>query len=444
MAKVLHLFYFLIFFIGFMSYPQTSDGFQFHRLNKRSYKINFKAFNNLIIIKVKVNGQYMNFLLDTGVDKTVLFGLKDVDDEIKNKSEKIIIKGVSGKQKTFAYKIENNVLEIGKLKDTSHDIYAIFDQNFNISNKIGYHIQGIMGFDFFKNLIVKINYSHKNLIIYNPKHFNKKLRSFQALDLRLYLRKPYIRSSIKKDEFWQDYVFLLDTGSGDAVWVMPEEDEEFPSSYFYDILGYGFADIITGIRSKAKALKVGKHILQKPKIAYPDTTSYKGVNFTKKSGVLGAEIMRRFDWVLDYSNAKAYIKPNKNYYEDFNYDMSGLLFKYDGFQSITRYEIVFPQTDQKNKYNELTDFKKAERQLILERRPILKIAAVRYNSSAYQAGFVENDNILKIDGRDSYKLKLDEISSILSSEEGRKINFVIDRNGHVYNKSLILKSRFSE
>ena len=444
MTKVLQLFYFLIFFNCFVGFSQSSDGFQFHRSNKRSYKINFKAYNNLIIIKVKLNGQYMNFLLDTGVDKTVLFGLKDIDGKIKNKSEKILIRGVSGKQKTFAYYIKNNVLEIGKLKDDSHNIYAIFDQNFNISNKIGYQIQGIIGFEFFRNLIVKISYSNKFLKIYNPEFFSKKLRSYQALDLRLYLRKPYIKSSVKKNEYWQDYVFLLDTGSGDAVWVMPEEDKEFPNSYFYDILGYGLADIITGIRSKAKALQVGKHIMQKPKIAYPDTTLYKGVSFTKKSGVLGAEIMRRFDWVLDYSNAKAYIKPNNNYYDDFNYDMSGLLFKYDGYLNITRYEIVFPQTDQKNNYNNETDFKKAKQQLILEQRPILKVAAVRYNSSAYQAGFLENDIILKIDGRDSYKFNLDEISGILSSKEGRKINFVIERNGYVYKKSLVLKSRFSE
>lgn len=444
MVKLFYLVASLILCVSHSGFAQSSDGFEFHRPNKRSYKIKFKSYNNLIIIEVKLNGQLMNFLLDTGVDKTVLFGLKDVNDDIKNRSEKILIKGVSGKQKTFAYKIINNVLEIGKLKDHSHDVYAIFDKNFNISNKIGYQIQGIIGHDFFKDLVVKINYTHEYLKIYNPKYFNKRLRAYQALDLRLHLEKPYIQTPIKQNDKWEDYVFLLDTGSGDAIWIIQDKDVAIPDDYFYDILGYGIADIIKGRRSKAKALKLGDNIMQKPKIAFPDTASYKGVNFTKQSGVLGAEIMRRFNWVFDYKSAKVYIKPNDDFYDDFNYDMSGLIFKYLGFQSITRYEIVFPQTNQKNNYNSRTDFKKAEQQVVLEYRPILKVGAVRYNSSAYEAGFIENDEILEIDGQESYKLNIEEITALLSSREGREINFTIRRNGIVYKKSLILKSRFHE
>lgn len=444
MLKLLHFFCFILFCFQSMVYGQSASGFQFHKKHKKSYKIKYKAYNNLIILEVKLNGQPMNFLLDTGVDKTVLFGLKDMGGEIKKKSEKIVIKGVSGKKQTFAYKIENNVLEIGKLKDNAHNIYAIFDENFNISNKIGYQIQGIIGSDFFKNLVVKINYNYNYIKIYNPKYFNKKLKSYQVLDLRLYLKKPYIQSPIKQNNEWKNYVFLLDTGSGDSIWIIEDKDTDILNYYFNDILGYGFADIIEGRRSKAKAFKLGNEVLKNPKIAFPDTTSYKGVNFTKQSGVIGAEIMRRFNWVFDYKNAKAYIKPNANFYDDFNYDMSGLIFKYDGYQNIVRYEIVFPQGNQKASSNYNTDYKKAQRQVILEKRPILVVGGVRHDSPAYRAGFIENDKILKIDGKESYKLDLEEISDILSSEDGRKINFIIERNGIVYNKSLILESKFSD
>ena len=444
MNKFLLIISILFFCINTSSFAQNEEGFEFHRPNKKRYKIKFTNYNNLIIIKIKLNGQPLNFLLDTGVDKTVLFGLKDDQNQIKNQSEKIMIKGVSGQKQTYAYKVENNTLEIGKLKDSAHDVYAIFDQSFNISDKIGYQIQGIIGYDFFKNLVVKINYMRNHLKIYNPNTFNKSLNSYEVKNLRLFKQKPYIKTQLKQDDKWQDYVFLLDSGSGDAIWIKSKNETQIPDDNFDDILGYGFADIIRGKRAKADAFKLGKYIMEKPKIAYPDTLAYEGVNFTEDSGVIGSEIMRRYHWYFDYTDSKVYFKKNNNFSDDFNYDMSGLILKYDGYQSIAHYQNVFPQAKAKN--DNSAGYNKVEMQskLVVEFRPILKVGAVRYNSPAYEAGFIEGDEIVKISGRKSYRYDFEEINKILSSEEGRQINFIIQRGGKKYKKSLLLKSRLSE
>ncbi|RRO21845.1 aspartyl protease family protein [Flavobacteriaceae bacterium 14752] len=443
MLKLIKLVSLFFFICGYQSKAQDV-GFEFHRENKRSYKINFVNFNNLIIVKTKLNGQPMNFLLDTGVDKTVLFGLKDRNKIVKKTSQKIIIKGVSGQYKTYAYKVENNLLELHKFKDKSHDVYVIFDANFNLSDKIGYPIQGILGYDFFKNHIVRINYIRDFVKVYNPKYFNKSLKSYDAFDMRIHKNKPYIQAALKQTKEWQDYVFLLDTGSGDAIWVKQHGDIDIPPQNFADILGYGFSDIIKGIRAKAKAFEIGSTTLKSPKIAYPDSLSYQGVSFTSKSGIIGSEIMRRFHWYFDYENNKVYIKPNADLNEDFNYDMSGLVLKYDGFQSIAFYNNIFPnvkvQNDNSEGYNKINN----SQEILIKLRPILKVGAVRHNSSAFEAGFVEDDVILEINGRKSHKYDLQEIMKILSSEEGREIKFTIERGGRVYEKSLTLKSRLSE
>lgn len=442
MLKFYKLLFFLVFVI-FQSYGQD-QGFQFHRQHKRSYKINFVNFNKLIIVKIKLNNQPMNFLIDTGVDNTVLFGLKDNQNDFKTSSKKIQIKGVSGQKKTYAYKIEHNLLELGKLKDKSHDVYVIFDQNFNISDKIGYPIQGILGYDFFKNHIVKINYMRNFMRVYNPQFFNKSLNSYDTLDLRLFKNKPYIKARLKIKETWQDFVFLLDTGSGDALWVKPYDSLEMPEDSFDDILGYGFTDIIRGKRSKAKGFQIGTSKLKTPKIAYPDTLAYSGVNFVTKSGVIGSGIMRRFHWMFDYKNSKVYLKPNSDISDDFNYDMSGLVLKYDGFQSVVHYKNFFPRV--KVKKDNTAGYNKVDNtpDVYVELRPVLRVGAIRPNSSAFEAGFVEEDIIIKINGRRSDKYDLQEIMTILSQGEGQKINFIIERAGRLYEKSLILKSRFSE
>ncbi len=444
MKKILGFAFCFCICINYTSFSQNEDGFQFHRDLKKRYKIKFTNYNNLIIINAKLNGKNMNFLLDTGVDKTVLFGLEDNQNQIKQESDKILIKGVSGQKKTFAYKIENNILEIDKLKDNSHVVYAIFDKSFNISDKIGYQIQGILGYEFFKNLIVKINYHKNHLKVYRPKKFNKSLRNYDVFDLRLYNQKPYIKTQLKQNKQWKEYVFLLDTGSGDAIWVRPNSMTEIPKVNFNDILGYGFADIIKGKRAKANALEMGSEVMENPKIAYPDTIAYNGVDFSKNNGVLGSEILRRFHWYFDYSNSKVYFKPNKDIDAPFNYDMSGLVLIYDGYQQIAQYQNIFPQAKVKN--DNSSGYNKVDNapQIVVELRPILKVGAIRPNSSAYEAGFVRGDEILEIENRDTYKYDLEEIMDLLSSEEGKEINFLINRAGRQYEKTLILKSRFLE
>lgn len=97
------------------TFAQNDDGFQFHRASKKRYIVPFTNYNNLIIIEAELNGNKMNLLLDTGVDKTILFGIEGDEEEIKKNSEKILIKGVSGKKITYAYKNDNNRLKIDKL-----------------------------------------------------------------------------------------------------------------------------------------------------------------------------------------------------------------------------------------------------------------------------------------------------------------------------------------
>ncbi len=439
-------FFCLVLVISFPLFSQSNEGFQFHRPKKKSYKIPFKNYNNLIIIKAKLNGVPLNLLLDTGVNNTILFGIKGNEEQIKKNSQKILISGVSGKKKTYAYKNENNTLEIEKLKNENQDIYLIFDKDFNVSDKIGYQIQGIIGYDFFKDLVVKVNYIRNYLKVYNPDQFSKKLRRYDKLDFKLINQKPYIKTKIKQqDGIFEDYVFLLDIGSGDAVWLKPQSDQSLPQKSFEDILGYGFADIISGLRSKAEALKLGRKTINDLKVAYPDSLSYKGLKFTSKSGVIGSEIMRRFHWFFNYPEREVYFKPNSDIADVFNYDMSGLLLKYDGYQAITTYQSLFPdvkaQTDNRSGYNKIS---KQLSNVMVEMKPILKIGAIRPNSSAFEAGFIEGDRIVKINGRAAYRYDLERISKLLCSEEGLKVNFEIERNGSYYEKSLTLKSRFLE
>ncbi len=68
----------ICFLIFFSINIFAQDGFHFEGKNKK-ITVPFKLLNNLIIIPVEVNGVRLNFLLDTGVEQSILFSLDETD-----------------------------------------------------------------------------------------------------------------------------------------------------------------------------------------------------------------------------------------------------------------------------------------------------------------------------------------------------------------------------
>ena len=62
-------------------------------------------------------------------------------------------------------------------------------------------------------------------------------------------------------------------------------------------------------------------------------------------------------------------------------------------------------------------------------KPSYKIAELRKDSPAYQAGLQAGDIVLAINGKASYNYKLQEITYLFSSKEGKKIKLLVERNG---------------
>ena len=64
----------LYIFVLLLHTSVLSQGkFQFQGKNTDKQEVSFKLINNLIIIPLEVNGHKLSFILDTGVNKTILF-----------------------------------------------------------------------------------------------------------------------------------------------------------------------------------------------------------------------------------------------------------------------------------------------------------------------------------------------------------------------------------
>lgn len=421
----LRLFILLFILNTSLSYSQGSFVIENDR---RRDRINFSLVNNLIIIPVELNGVELSFLLDTGVDTTVLLNLEEADSlQLKN-ARKIRLRGLGGEELIEAYRSDRNRLRIGKAVNDSLTLYLIYDEAVNFSPRLGIPVHGIIGYDLFKDFVVEINYTRKFIRLHDPERFRKNLRRYNSIGLRFFQNKPYINSRIVIEEKPVDVILLVDNGLGDAIWLFNENDDiKVPERNFEDFLGLGLLGDVTGKRSRIQSMSLGDYTLEEVTAAFPDSASVQGLRlFDDRNGSIGAEVLRRFNAFFDYGEQQVHLRKNRNFNDPFNYDMSGIILEHSGFVVVETYEKVLDDSRQKGKevYRQNPQYYKT-----FELKPAFQVVQVRKNSPAEEAGIQVGDVILTVNGRNAFRYNLEELSSLLSSGEGKRINLEVDRDG---------------
>jgi len=421
------------------------DGFKYNS-KKRKIVVPIKIIDNLIFVPINVNGVELNLLLDTGVEETILFSLEEQEEEVSFKNvETIKLKGLGKADYIEALKSTNNPLKINNsFIDNNHELYIILDQKFNISSHIGIPVNGIIGYKFFKNSIVEINYIKKKLIIHRDysKIQKKLIKRYSKIEISIEKNKPYITTKLSLNNNEIKAKLLLDIGNADAIWLFDANNNniEIPENNFDDYLGRGFSGEIYGKRAKLDVLKFNEYEFKNLYVAFPDSVSVQSAKMVKnRVGSVGAEITRRFSIFIDYTKEIIYLKKNLNYYNPFNFNMSGLDFQHDGLQWVQ--EMVYLQT----KKSQASGYGGIEISLNpykykFELKPKYSIFNVRKGSPAALSGIKKGDILLTINGKKAYYFTLQEISALLKSEENKQIVLEIERNSQVYKFSFFLKN----
>lgn len=433
--------YLLIFFCYPFMISFSQEGFQF-KTDKKKITIPFQLSNNLIIIPIELNGVQLNFLLDTGVEKTVLFTLEGKDSLKFNKVERIKIKGLGKGSSIDGLLSKQNKVRIEKLIDENHEVYTILDQDINFSSQIGVPIHGIIGYHFFKDYFFDIDYESKKIHAYrSKKDFSaKKIKKYEEIPISLELEKPYVETITTLNSKVVKTKLLIDTGGSDALWLFEDKQSiQAPRKNFEDFLGTGFSGSIHGKRSRIEKFQIGRIEIDNPTISFPDTLSFKGVTMVEgRNGSIGAEIMRRFDVLFDYQNRRLYLRKNSNFKSEFNYSMSGLEIQHNGLQ-VVKEEVSLTTKFVTSGYDINVEPKSTDVKYKFELKPIYEITSVRADSPAALSGIKRGDIITKINGILAYRYKLQEINDLMQSEEGRWISLEIKRDLAVLKFKIQLK-----
>lgn len=439
MWKIIGIVLFFPFLVGAQSFEMPEG--------KRFEKIKFKFINNLIIIPAKINGTPLSFILDTGVSKPILFNLSDKDSiDVKNVSE-ISLKGLGEGESIKALSSVGNRFEIESITNTNQQIYIVLDKELNFSPKLGIPIHGIIGYDFFENFVVEVNYGSKFLKVYHADQYHLNERKYsETLSLQVENKKAYINAAAILGNSKVPIKLLLDTGSSDAVWLFKNEGKgiRIPVSNFGDYLGRGLSGSIYGKRTKIEELILGKYAIKNTKTAFPDHASIKGLSkLSERNGSIGGEVLKKFNWVIDYPNKQISFKSNINYKKPFWFNTSGMGLQHSGVRYVKE-QSTSSKRIMKN-IGEATSNKveiRFDNEIVISMVPEIIISDIREDSPAKLAGLEVGDIVLSVNKREAHKFKLQELTHMVDDVPGKKVSILIERRGEKLLFNLRIKKLF--
>jgi len=391
----------------------NQTGFVFDNPKKKSITINFKSSSNLIIIPVAINNSdTLNFILDTGVRYPIITELPFVNRLNLNFLQPINVKGLGEGEQLTAYRSGNNTINIDGLVAYDQEIHMVINENFQISHILGIPVHGLIGFNLFKDYVVKIDYTEHKITLTKPEFFVYKEKEKDiVLPLTFEQNKPFVKTSIVTDKNEDVPVKLLvDTGASDAIWLSTNSDSRIslPENHIETFLGRGLSGDLYGKKGRIGAIWVGPLVLYEPIVAFPENEMIDQlIGKNDRNGTLGAEILRRFYVTMDYPNKRLILRPNSDLKDDFNYNMSGL-------------EVTNPMPGV----------------------PIFIISDIRKNSPAYYAGIQENDQIISLNSTSHKTLTLNDINLLFQSQQDRRIKLTVLRNGEQVKTEFFLKKMF--
>ena len=401
-------------------------------------RIRFELINNLVIIPMEVNGASLNFILDSGVSKPILFNLTGQDSIELREVSQITIRGLGEGEPVEALRSLGNTFSINALKNLSQELYVVLDKEMNFSSSLGIPVHGIIGYDLFRDYVVEINYNRQYLRFHNPATYARRIRKDEVtLPLTLVENKAYLHGSVVVDNQEEIPVkLLMDTGSSDALWLFPDAEKglTIPDKHYEDYLGKGLSGTIYGKRTKIKQVRLGDFILQDAKAAFPHMESFKlASNLGDRNGSAGGELLKRFNMIVDYPGQQITLSKNALFNKPFQFNLAGIELEHAGIRYIAERisgSNGFVQSDDKT-YSSVQIMVGTQTRLSLV--PEIVVSAIRAGSPAEEVGLREGDVILAVNGKPIHRYKLQEVMEMINDKKGRSIRLLIER----YNQDLL-------
>jgi hypothetical protein len=359
----------------------------------------FKQFSGgVVVLKARLNDipDSLNFILDTGSGGISIDSLTCLTYNLPTVPSDRTIRGIAGVRNVkFS---NNNTLHLPGLRVDSLNFH-INDYEI-LSSVYGEHVDGIIGYSFFSRYIVKINYDSSRISVYSQGSL--KYPKGGHLLRPLLVNLP-IQSAKLRDTGPETIArFYFDIGAGLCLLLS--------SDFVADSLKFGPKKKMRntqaeGVGGKAymkvttiREFRLGPYRFRKVPV-YIFDDDYNVTSYPYLGGLIGNDLLRRFNLIINYQRRDIYLTPNKHFREPFDYAYTGFSF----------YDL----------------------------NGIIVVSDVMQGSPAEKAGFKVDDIIIAINT--NFSNNVQSYKNMLQNT-GESFRILINRNGELKMLNLKVKS----
>lgn len=358
-------------------------------LSLHGINVPIRIFGGGIFVPVVLNdGRTYNWLLDTGFEESVVdpttakqLHLKSVDERTES--------GPGGAVATArVHGVTRRVagIPLGAATLASLDLSG-FDPVF------GHHLDGVLGYDFFRRFVVIIDYRSATLTLCDTASYRPGRE--EPIALHLESKQPYIDAQIEGKRGPPVRGALeIDTGKLDPFSVnaaFARKNGLLKSqSTLLAMRGINVGGVTQAWMTRVKSLEFGHLVVGNPLMGIAEENA-------DRAGQIGYGILRRVRLTLDYSRATAYVSPSANFQLPYQFDHAGFVLG-----------------------SRAPDF---------TRLVVLMVVA---HTPAAVAGIRAGDEILRINGRRASDFTLQDARDLFESAAGQQ-HLVLRRGSAVIN-----------
>lgn len=291
----------------------------------------------VVIVKARLDDftDTLNFVFDTGSGGISLDSSTCARYQLKTVTSDKIVRGIAGIKNvefTYGHTLHLPGLDVKNLDFHTND-YDL------LTSAYGMHIDGIMGFSFLRRYIVMVDYDTLAMKVFVPGRIKYPRGG--------YILKPQFSTLPMQPVFVKDNTavndrFYFDTGAG--LCMLLNDDMVQDSSLIkrkrrlYPTQAEGLGGKKQVYQTILSDVKLGPyHFRNVPVYIFHD--EYNVTMYPTLGGLIGNDILRRFNVTLNYPAQEIYVKPNRHYTDSFDYSYIGMsMYLVDG--AITVQDIV--------------------------------------------------------------------------------------------------------
>ncbi|MGI8581913.1 MAG: aspartyl protease family protein [Chitinophagaceae bacterium] len=322
MARILfHIFFFIL------TVPVIAQEQFIEKPAKFITRFSFRQLTGgVMLIKARLNNisDTFNFILDTGSGGISLDSATCTEHSIPHSPSGKTINGIAGiREVDFA---KNNDLNLPGLKIKGLDFYV---NNYEIlTNVYGIKVDGIIGYSFFSKYIIKVNPDSSIIEVFEPGSLRYPSGGYLLHPLFTALPIQPLRI---KDSRTVNSNFYLDTGAGLSFLLSKDfiDDSAFllKKRVLMPVEAQGLGGKKRMMLTIIKEVKIGPYIFRRVPTHILDD-EYNITSYPYLGGLIGNEILRRFNIIFNYPKREVHLLPNGHFREPFDYSYSGMSIYY--------------------------------------------------------------------------------------------------------------------